>query len=133
MKSELIKYFQDRPEIIAVYLFGSYARGRERLKSDVDLGILLDHGSIARAGEISRAYNIELSRVLRKDLHILVMNNAGEEIISQIFKYGACVLNRKPDELSRFKMVKYAMIAEFSHYRNLMEQAFLNRLSGDSR
>ncbi len=34
-------YFEDRPEVVAVYLFGSYAQGYEKSFSDIDLEILL--------------------------------------------------------------------------------------------
>jgi hypothetical protein len=39
---EITRFFDERPEIIAVSLFGSRARGRAKETSDVDLAILLD-------------------------------------------------------------------------------------------
>jgi predicted nucleotidyltransferase len=46
MLTKLRQVFGDRPTpgVVAVYLFGSYAQGRARTDSDVDLGILLDPG-----------------------------------------------------------------------------------------
>lgn len=46
MLTTLRQVFGDRPApgVVAVYLFGSYAQGRARTDSDVDLGILLDTG-----------------------------------------------------------------------------------------
>ena len=35
-------YFKNKEEVIAIYLFGSYAAGRERDLSDIDIGIILD-------------------------------------------------------------------------------------------
>jgi hypothetical protein len=61
------------------------------------------------------------------------MNNAGEGILTQIFKHGKCVFLREPKVLSRFRMVTYAMIAEFGFHRNVMEKGFLSRLLGDAR
>jgi predicted nucleotidyltransferase len=34
--------FRDRSDVIAVYLFGSTARGTARLESDVDVAVLFD-------------------------------------------------------------------------------------------
>ncbi len=39
-KQALIAVFRRYPEILAVYLFGSYADGTARADSDIDLGIL---------------------------------------------------------------------------------------------
>jgi predicted nucleotidyltransferase len=36
----LAQVFARHPEVLAVYLFGSHAEGRQRLDSDIDLGIL---------------------------------------------------------------------------------------------
>jgi len=38
--SKLTRVFQNYPDVLAVYLFGSYAEGRERTDSDIDLAIL---------------------------------------------------------------------------------------------
>jgi len=137
MTSDLIdnieRYFIDRPEAVAVYLFGSYARGREKRFSDIDLGVLLEPEMLSKQSDLERAYLVELGRVLRKDCHIVIMNNAGEGILTQIFRHGKCVFLRKPEVLSRFKMVTYAMIAEFGFNRNLMEKGFLSKILGDAQ
>jgi predicted nucleotidyltransferase len=39
---KLTAYFKTKSEIIAVYLFGSYANGKEHRSSDIDIGLLLD-------------------------------------------------------------------------------------------
>ena len=137
MKSDILKkigsFFEDRPEVIAVYLFGSFARGKEQRDSDLDLGVLLDHEEVRRQDDFMREYTVGLARVLRKDLHIVIMNNAGEGLTAQILKNGQCILNRKPELLSRFKMVSYAMIAEFADHRNRMKKGFVRRLFGEGR
>ena len=137
MKSDIIKkissFFKNRPEVIAVYLFGSFARGKEQRDSDVDLAVLLDHEEVHRKDHLMREYTVGLARVLRKDLHIIIMNNAGELLTAQILRNGQCVLNCKPELLSRFKMVSYAMIAEFADHRSRMERGFVRRLFGESR
>jgi predicted nucleotidyltransferase len=136
MKSYIIKktssFFKDRPEVIAVYLFGSFARGKHQKDSDVDLAVLLDHEEVHRRDHLMREYTVSLARVLRKDLHIVIMNNAGELLTAQILKNGQCIVNRKPELLSRFKMVSYAMIAEFADHRNRMEKRYVRRLLGES-
>ncbi len=132
MESKLIEkirlYFNNRSEVIAVYLFGSYAKGRQQMGSDIDLAILISQNYISRQNELRRQYIIDLSRILRKDLHLVIMNSAGEDILAQIYKYGQCILNQNPDLLARFKMITYAMIADFAFYKNLMKKGFTRRI-----
>lgn len=136
MRSDIVEkvtpFFEDQPEVIAVYLFGSHARGREQRDSDLDLAVLLEHGEVPHLNELKRQYTIALARMLREDLHLVIMNTAGEQLVAQIFKYGQCILNQKPESLSRFKMVSYAMIAEFAHHRDQMKKGFIRRLFGES-
>jgi predicted nucleotidyltransferase len=132
--SELIdkiaEYFAEKPEVVAVYLFGSYARGREKEGSDVDLGILLDRDVSSDKNDLGTIYLIDLARILRKDLHIVIMNGAGEGIIAQIFKHGKCIFQRNSRGLAHFRTARYSMIAEFGYLRAIMEKAFVSRLFG---
>jgi len=133
MKPELIEkislYFDQRSEVIAVYLFGSYAKGRQERDSDIDLAILLNRDDRPRQNELRRQYIVALSHILRKDLHIVIISSIDEGMLAQIFKYGQCIINHNPHVLAHFKMVAYAMIADFGYHKNLMKKGFIRRLS----
>jgi len=128
LNNRITEYFKDRPEVLAVYLFGSYAKGGERTDSDIDLGIFLKHEALINEKEFYRTYLLGLTTLLRMDIHIVFMNYAGEGILSQIFKYGKCIANNSVNELNKFKMMSYSMIADFSYQKNIMEQGFLNNI-----
>ena len=137
MKSDITSnvslYFRDRTEVAAVYIFGSHAKGKERKYSDIDLGILLKHRFISNEDKFHNAYLLGLTELLRIDIHLVSMNNAGEGILSQIFKYGKCLVDNAPQDLIRFKMVRYSMIADFSYTKNIMEKGFIANLFGADR
>ncbi len=42
IKEALRKYFFDKHEVVAIYLFGSIAEGKARPGSDIDIGVLFD-------------------------------------------------------------------------------------------
>ena len=132
MQSDIIEkiesYFKNRSEVVAVYLFGSYAKGKNRSQSDIDIGILVEHDSLSEEDDLYKIYLQELTRLIRKDIHLVSMNNAGEGILYQIFKYGKCIVNNYPAILTRFKMVRYSMIAEFAYHRNLMQKSFIKSI-----
>jgi predicted nucleotidyltransferase len=121
-------YFEQKPDVVAVYLFGSCAKGRERRTSDVDLGILLK-GS-GRAGTLDKRidYIVELSRLLKKDIHPVILNSVSEALVRQIFLKGKCILVNDSRELSKFKMIMIARIADFGHYRNMIQPAFISKV-----
>jgi len=135
IKSEIVKkaiqFFKYRKEVVAVYLFGSYARDKARKESDIDLAVLFKNEETPRQFMLKKEFTIELSRILRKDLHILIMNNAGEQALFQIFKSGQCILNHRPELLSHFKMLSFSMISEFAYYRDIMRKGFIRRIMGE--
>ncbi len=128
MEEEISRIFDKHPEVVAVYLFGSFAKGLEKEKSDVDIAILLDPQRKADEFSLKRALIIELSRELRKDIHLVVMNRAGELLSAQIFKYGKCLFDRAPTLLSFFRMVQYSKIADFAFLRRNMEKGFTRKI-----
>ncbi len=51
-----------KPEVVAVYLFGSYAKGDEHRTSDIDIGILIKENLRTGASEKKIGYMVELSK-----------------------------------------------------------------------
>ena len=88
MQKEIAKYFKTKKEVIAVYLFGSYAQDKQRHFSDVDIGILFDRRHKGSARKNRNVYMLDLSRMLRKNLHCVILNSASEELLRQIFVKG---------------------------------------------
>jgi len=132
MKDKLINklraYFEDKSDVIAVYLFGSQAMNKTGRSSDVDIGILLDTNDRATETEKRNQYLVELANILRKEIHPVILNSAGEELMRQIFLKGKCILVRNPEKLSLFKMTMYARIADFSYYRGRMQSGLIRNI-----
>jgi len=132
MKDKLINklkaYFEDKSEVVAVYLFGSQAMNKTRRSSDVDIGILLDTNDRPTETEKRNQYLVELATILRKEIHPIILNSAGEELMRQIFLKGKCILVRNPEKLSLFKMTMYARIADFGYYRDRMQSGLIRNI-----
>jgi predicted nucleotidyltransferase len=132
MKDKLIyklkAYFGDRSEVVAVYLFGSQVTNKNLRSSDVDIGILLDTYDRAIETEKRNQYLVELANILRKEVHPVILNSAGEELMRQIFLKGKCIVVRIPEKLSLFKMTMYARIADFSYYRDQMQSGLIRNI-----
>ena len=128
IQENITTFFEDEKDIVAVYLFGSYAGGHERAVSDVDLAILFDGLDREAANRRLDTYLVELSRILRKDMHLTVMNFAGEVLLKQIFKKGKCLIVSDPKKLAYFTMTAYSKISDFQYYHRQMKAGLVRRI-----
>jgi predicted nucleotidyltransferase len=128
LTTRLKQYFKDKPEVIAVYLFGSQATGKKKRSSDVDVGILLNTKDRATEIEKRNKYMVDLADILRKEIHPIILNSAGEELMRQIFTKGDCILIKNQKKLSLFKMTMFARIADFGYYRNQMQSGLIRSI-----
>jgi len=128
LKEKIINYFKNKEEIIAVYLFGSYAEGKERYLSDIDIGILMDSKDRDFVTRQRNDYMVELARMLRKDIHPVILNSASEELLKQIFSKGQCIMVNDSRELARYTMVMFVKIAEFAFYRRQMQSGLIRKV-----
>lgn len=134
LNHHIADYCATRPEIVACYLYGSRAKGKERSGSDVDLAFLLD-GSVA-ADEyynLKMTYYAGLGEVLRLDVHPLIMNNAGEVVLEQVLINGLIVYGADSLEFKQFKMYRCVQIAEFNDYMKYVETLKTSKLPVDVR
>jgi predicted nucleotidyltransferase len=130
IENSLTDYFRTQaPGVAAAYLFGSQTSGGGTPTSDVDIAVLFagtDRESMQQqVEEILSA----LSRLLRRDIHPVIMNSAGEALLKQILSKGRCIFVSDERKLAEFKMVAYARIADFHHrYLKRMQAATIRRV-----
>ena len=125
IENRIIDYFRDRGEVAAVYLFGSHAAGREKSGSDVDLAILFQTRDPDIIRDSIDAYLVDLSRLLKKDIHPVDLSSAGEMLLGQIFKKGRCIVINDRQQLAAFRVAAYAKIFDFSYYRDSMQSGLI--------
>ena len=128
LDQKLSEYFHTRPEVAAVYLFGSYAVNVQKPDSDVDIGILFYPTTEQPFSKYIETYLTDLPRVLRLDVHPVIMNNAGELLAKQILGKGRCIHVKDEKQLSHYKMYMYSMIAEFGYYHEKIKAGFIRRV-----
>lgn len=128
MIDKMKTYFSNKDGVVAVYLFGSYAQGKQRDDSDIDIGILFENADTHVYKEKRMLYMAELARLLRKDIHPVILNLAGEELHKQIFTKGKKILVRDEKKFSSYRMNMMSQIADFSYYKNRMHQGFIKKL-----
>jgi len=131
LEDKIKSFFKDKEEVIAVYLFGSYAYGKSKPFSDIDIGIIIDESFLHRPIDYRDRYLVQLSKILRKDIHPVILNYAGEELHRQIFSKGKCILINNSKKLTEYKMIMYAKIAEFGYYKSIIQEGFTKKITED--
>lgn len=128
LKNQIASYCATRPEIVACYLFGSRVAGKERPGSDVDVAFLLDNSNApASYFDLKMVYLSGLGALLRLDIHPLIMNDAGEVVLEQVFRKGLPVYGYDSLECVRFRMIQCSLIAEFAPIRDRMEDLLFRK------
>ena len=113
----IAKVFEIRPEVSAVYLFGSVVMGMERKGSDLDIAVHLDDSlSMEQMGQ----YRFELIDILEQavgsEVDLVVLNTASLKIISQVLRYGRLVYSESIDQARSYKLRKQREYFDFMYY-----------------
>ena len=131
LEQAIIDYFKSDPEVAAVYLFGSHATGKNRPISDVDLGILLMLECKTSDHELKDKYIIQLGRILRKDIHPVIMNRSNEVLLKQIMDRGKCILLNDAEFHHQFKAISITKIIDYNFYLKQFHSALKKKVMKD--
>jgi hypothetical protein len=124
----------DARGVISAYLFGSHARGSAHRESDVDVGVVLDHGAHAtRASRFDE--RVRLSSDLIGALHVnavdvVVLNDAPPLLARRVLLEGRQVYCRDADadrDFRRDTLLRAADLAPFLARMRALKVAALAR------
>lgn len=132
---KLDRYFANRPEVVAAYVFGSWASGKERtaghtdldFRSDVDIAVLLEESlpKIDRT-EILESITLDLSRLLRMDIDLLLLNGSSYIVRMQALFKGLLVHVKNESALAHFKTNSYSLYLDFMPVFRQMQAGMAN-------
>ncbi|MFW5908221.1 MAG: type VII toxin-antitoxin system MntA family adenylyltransferase antitoxin [Desulfosalsimonas sp.] len=128
MDEKIKNYFQHRQEAASVYLFGSRAAGSQSTASDVDIAVLLRRQYLDSASAFQEKYLVELGRILKKDIHPIVMNHAGEVLLKQILSKGRRILVRDSYFDAYFTMIAVSRIVDFNFHLKQMQEGMKQKI-----
>ncbi|VAX26485.1 hypothetical protein MNBD_NITROSPIRAE02-917, partial [hydrothermal vent metagenome] len=91
MTEKLGNFLSKCSDVILVFLFGSFARGKATALSDLDIAILFyNTPDFYRINDLRE----KLSEVLNIPVDIVVLNNAAPVIKMQVLKKGILLVNK---------------------------------------
>ncbi len=115
------QFCRSNPAIVAAYMFGSCATGKDRCGSDIDIAIMINKPT---DGFERVRLETNLSNMLGKDVDLVIFGRASPLLQHQILKYGRLVYEADPKERVR---------QETAARRQYLDSRFLYRMIGKDR
>ena len=132
-KTEIIEqlknYFRDRPEVLSAYLYGSAAKDKLRFDSDIDIAVFLSE-RIERDKyfDYRISTSTSISRILHREVDVVVFNEAPHVLAHQILKYGIRIFERDKQR-GRAREARAVMeYFDFLPYRKRCEDAMVKHI-----
>ena len=123
-------------DVSIVYLFGSFAEGKNSLLSDLDLGVVFkDERSLK--SEFNKTYN-EVYDILteifpNQNIDIVFLQKSGLEICFDVISHGKVVFEFSKDERFKFEERITLLYADYKPVLNQFNATILDRIGNGKR
>lgn len=104
-------YFAQKPEVVAVYLYGSQVRGKAKKTSDIDLGVVLQGTRIIKLETPQVEFSQELSEILNKKVEVKDLGSSRLDFVHRVLSEGALIFSS--DEKARIEFETSALRSYF--------------------
>lgn len=122
-------YLEAEETVVAAYLYGSHASGRSSAFSDVDLAILVGSGKSARDRLILRIrIQKGLSKLIRKDVDLVLLNEIGEALLFEVFTRGKVIFERDKGAHRFFRAARLTQCLDFRFYQERMQKGMVKAM-----
>lgn len=126
--NRIVDYFERKAEISALYIFGSAAKGRETVESDIDIAVLInDQKKERRTYEtLKKTYYAASPKLSSRPVQIVILNMAPPFLKYRIIKTGKVLFDK--NRRLRVSLTANAII-EYFDYKPI-EDIFLKAVAG---
>jgi len=121
VRTALIDILADETAVLAVYLFGSVARGTAGPLSDIDVGLLLEGPQKGHESVVDRATHALRRRLRTSRVDVLSLADAPMPLRYRVVRDGTLVLCR--DAAARQRFIA-ASVLHYLDFQPLRERAF---------
>jgi predicted nucleotidyltransferase len=125
----LVGYLATQPDVLAAYLFGSYATRKAHPGSDVDLAVLLSQPDAAQRFERRLRLMGEVEDVLaRRPADVVVLNDAPPLLAYQVLREGRLVFERDRAARVEFEVRAGQIYADLIPMRHFFQDALFHEI-----
>ena len=104
LDQRIVDVFGSRSDVVAVYLFGSTARGTARGGSDIDVAVLFDAPPARTLSGPRFVIEGELERALGAPVDLVVLNDAPVDLRTRVLRDGRLLVDRDPSARIAFEV-----------------------------
>ncbi len=117
---------------MAVYLFGSYVKGKEKAQSDMDLAFLLDEKAYrADPFEATGPAYMAAMRIrirFKRETDVVILNSSSVELAYEAVTSWRCVYEAEQDRRLEYEITIRSMYYDFRPFLMELRSSFLERL-----
>ncbi len=127
----IIKVLEKESEVLFAYLFGSYAKGTQDKKSDIDVAIYLKDQNLLEIDPLypSRlAIKIEKALAEKRTVDVRVLNDSTLRFKSQVLRYGKLLHTKDEKKRIEFETSSLAHYYDFKPVLEMYDAARKARL-----
>lgn len=126
----ILRYFSERPEVTALYVFGSFDTSFERADSDIDIAILVSKESKKELEVLKSEYYNASPGFSMRTADIVVLNAAPTYLKHRILKTGRILIDKNPSLRKEFTAI---VLQEYFDYKPIEDLCFRKLKSRFSR
>lgn len=119
--------FSAFPEVVAVYLFGSSARGTRGKRSDVDIAVLTRARGTSRRS-LAEYVQAACDALGTDNVDVVLLHRAPIALRHEVFREGKTLLVRDAEALTRFRLESSREYLDTIPLRRTYEEAFFRRV-----
>ena len=105
LEASIRDFFQaDTHNVVAVYLFGSQARGTARPRSDIDIAVLLAKEPPSTFQGLCLDMESDLERRLAREVDLVILNRAPPDLVHRILRDARLLIDRDSSARIQFEI-----------------------------
>ena len=132
IEANIVAICKNEPSIVAAFLFGSYARGKEKPSSDIDVALLLSEKKTVEFSTLQFAANME--KKLGNRVDVVILNSAGEVLKFQVRRDGKLIFERSSKQRKQFEVKSRKRYEDFLYlHRDYAKKVLYGGKNGRSR
>ncbi len=125
----IIKFFKGRDEVSALYIFGSFGKGRQNGESDIDIAVLVDESKPRKRNldSLKKEYYSASAGFSLRPVDIVVLNAAPAFLKHRILKTGKVLFDRNRKLRVRFTANAIIEYLDYKPIEDICLKAVANR------
>jgi len=124
---DLETYFKSEKRVLIAYLFGSYAKRTQSMKSDIDIAVYLSETS-NKLLEYYLCLMDKLSEMLGNDVDLTILNTAPPMLKHQVIKHGKIIYSQNERTRIEFEARSECEYLDFKRAIERYDECFMKQV-----